>query len=133
MTFSQPDWAVERASRIAFLVGRNGLLFFAGAALQISQARIPLWMGAVSAVAFPFVGPLALPAAVIGLSRAGKLPADLSYGIYIYAFPIQQVLAAYGQLNLATAVLSVLPFAAASWFLVEKPAMALKPGPRPAA
>ena len=133
MTFSQPDWAVERASRIAFLVGRNGLLFFAGAALQISQARIPLWMGAVSAVAFPFVGPLALPAAVIGLSRAGKLPADLSYGIYIYAFPIQQVLAAYGQLNLATAVLSVLPFAAASWVLVEKPAMALKPGPRPAA
>ena len=32
-------------------------------------------------------------------SRAGKLPADLSYGIYIYAFPIQQVLAACKEFN----------------------------------
>ena len=133
LTFARPDWAAERPSRIAFLIGRNGFLFFAGAALMITRAKVPLWLGAVSAVAFPFVGPLALPAAVIGLSRPGKLPADLSYGIYIYAFPIQQALAAYGQLNLATAVLAVLPFAAASWFLVEKPAMTLKPAPPPSA
>lgn len=133
LTFARPDWAAERPSRIAFLIGRNGFLFFAGAALMITRARVPLWLGAVSAVAFPFVGPLALPAAVVGLSRPGKLPADLSYGIYIYAFPIQQALAAYGQLNLATAILAVLPFAAASWFLVEKPAMTLKPGPPPSA
>ena len=133
MTFAQPDWAAEKATRIAFLAARNGLLFFAGAALQLGKTRVPLWLGAASVVAFPLVGPLALPTAVIGLSRPGKLPADLSYGIYIYAFPIQQVLAVYGHLNLATAVLGVLPFAAASWFLVEKPAQALKPGPRPAA
>jgi peptidoglycan/LPS O-acetylase OafA/YrhL len=132
MTFLQPDWVVARPSRIAFLIARNGLLFFAGAALQLAGTRIPLWLGAVSALAFPLVGPLALPAAVVGLSRPGKLPADLSYGIYIYAFPVQQVLAAFGWLNLATAVAAVLPFAAASWFLVEKPAAALKPGPPPA-
>ena len=133
MTFARPDWAAEKASRIAFLAARNGLLFFAGAGLQLGKTKIPTWLGAVSAVAFPLIGPLALPTAVIGLSRPGKLPADLSYGIYIYAFPIQQLLAASGQLNLVSAILGVLPFAAASWFLVEKPAQSLKPGLRPSA
>ena len=130
MTFATPEWAAERPTRIAFLVARNGLLFFAGAALQILSVRVPMWLGGLSALAFPLLGPLALPTAVVGLARPGKLPADLSYGVYIYAFPIQQLLEAHGQLNLATAVLSVLPFAAASWFLVEKPAQALKPRPR---
>lgn len=132
MTFAQPHWAQEKLTRVAFLGARNGLLFFAGAALQLSRRKVPLWLGGVSVVAFPFLGPLALPTAVLGLSRPGKLPADLSYGIYIYAFPIQQWLAAQGQLNVATAVLGVLPFALASWFLVERPALKLKPGPRPA-
>ncbi|WP_293682316.1 acyltransferase [uncultured Phenylobacterium sp.] len=133
LAFARPDWADERATRIAFLGGRSGFLFFAGAALQLARVRVPLWAGAIAAVASaaPFVGPLALPAAVLGLARPGKLPADLSYGVYIYAFPVQQVLASYGQLNVATAVLAVLPFAAASWFLVERPALRLKPGPRP--
>jgi peptidoglycan/LPS O-acetylase OafA/YrhL len=132
MTFTHPHWAEEKLTRIAFLGARNGLLFFAGAALQLSRWKVPLWLGGVSAVAFPFLGPLTLPTAVLGLARPGKLPADLSYGVYIYAFPIQQVLAAYGQLNLLTAILGVLPFAVASWFLVERPALKLKPGPRPA-
>jgi len=132
MTVTHPHWAEEKLTRMAYLGARNGMLFFAGAALQLSRRKIPLWLGGVSAVAFPFVGPLALPTAVLGLARPGKLPADLSYGVYIYAFPLQQVLAAYGQLNVVTAVLAVLPFAAASWFLVERPAMRLKPGPRPA-
>jgi len=132
MTFTQPHWAQEKLTRVRFLGARNGLLFFAGAALQLSRRKVPLWLGGVSVVAFPFLGPLALPTAVLGLSRPGKLPADLSYGIYIYAFPIQQWLAAQGQLNVATAVLGVLPFALASWFLVERPALKLKPGPRPA-
>lgn len=132
MTFTHPNWADDKLTRIAFLGARNGLLFFAGAALQLSRRKVPLWLGGVSVAAFPFLGPVALPTAVLGLAKPGKLPADLSYGVYIYAFPIQQVLAAHGQLNLATAVLGVLPFAAASWFLVERPALKLKPGPRPA-
>lgn len=132
MTFTHPHWAQEKATRIVFLGARTGMLFFAGAAIQLSRRTIPLWLGGLSVLAFPFVGPLALPTAVLGLARPGKLPADLSYGVYIYAFPLQQVLAAHGHLNLLTAVLTVLPFAAASWFLVEKPALKLKPGPRPA-
>jgi len=126
-----PEWGDDRLARIALLVGRNGFLFFAGSALWLTRAKVPLWLGGLSAAAFPFVGPLALPSAVIGLSRPGRLPADLSYGVYIYAFPIQQQLAMAGKLNVVTAVLAVLPFAAASWFLVEKPAMRLKPGGAP--
>jgi peptidoglycan/LPS O-acetylase OafA/YrhL len=128
MSLAAPGWADERATRIAFLGARNGLLFFAGCALQLSRARIPLWLGAISVAAFPFLGPLALPTAVAGLARPGKLPADLSYGVYIYAFPVQQALVVWGQLNVLTAIAAVLPFAAASWFLVERPALKLKPG-----
>ena len=128
ISFLQPQWAAERETRIAFLAARNGLLFFAGAALQLARVQVPLWVGGLSALAFPFVGAPALPLAVLGLARPGKLPADLSYGIYIYAFPVQQLLAAHGRLNLFTAILAVLPFAAASWFLVERPALRLKPG-----
>ncbi len=131
MTFGWPDWADTQPTRIAFLGARNGLLFFAGAALQLTRNGVSPWLGAASVFAFPLIGPLALPTAVLGLARPGKLPFDLSYGVYIYAFPIQQVLAAYGQLNLLTAVLGVLPFAALSWFLVERPAQSFKPGTPP--
>lgn len=132
MTYTHPDWANDQVTRVVFLGARNGLLFFAGAALQRLGWRVPVWLGATSVVAFPFLGPLVLPTAVLGLARPGKLPADLSYGVYIYAFPLQQMLAAYGQLNVATAILAVAPFAVMSWFLVERPALKLKPGPRPA-
>jgi len=132
MRIAVPHWAADHATRIAFLAARNGMLFFGGALIQLRRARVPLWLGLASAAAFPLLGALALPTAVIGLSRPGKLPADLSYGVYIYAFPVQQALAVAGQLNVVTAVLAVLPFAAASWFLVERPALALKPGGRAA-
>lgn len=56
---------------------------------------------------------------------------DYSYGIYIYAFPIQQCVVWLGGASLPCAYLScsvisfgiTLLFAIASWFLVEKPAM----------
>ena len=128
MSVTTPDWAGARSTRIAFLAARNGLLFFAGAALQLTALRVPLWLAGASVLAFPLIGPLALPTAVLGLARPGKLPVDLSYGIYIYAFPVQQVLASHGWLTLPAAVLAVLPFAAFSWFLVERPALTLKPG-----
>jgi peptidoglycan/LPS O-acetylase OafA/YrhL len=61
-----------------------------------------------------------------------NLRTDLSYGTYIYASPMQQllVIAGLGALNplvfsiIATVV--TLPAAALSWFLVEKPALRLK-------
>lgn len=59
---------------------------------------------------------------------------DLSYGVYIYAFPIQQVLACTALVTLPVAAFAALslaltlPLAAASWFLVEKPAAKLLRG-----
>ena len=61
-----------------------------------------------------------------------RLRTDLSYGVYIYACPIQQLLVICGLGALNPIVFAIigavatLPFAALSWFLVEKPAMVLK-------
>ena len=123
-----PDWADEAPTRMAFLGARYGFLFFAGAALWGRRLPYAVWLGLGSAAIFPLVGALALPTAVIGLARPGKLPADLSYGVYIYAFPVQQVLAAHGLLSIWSAMALTLPLAALSWFLVERPVLALKSG-----
>lgn len=58
---------------------------------------------------------------------------DFSYGIYIYAFPIQQSLVLAGGQNLPYSLLTctlvsfllTLLFAMLSWFLIEKPCIAL--------
>lgn len=61
-----------------------------------------------------------------------RLRTDVSYGMYIYAYPMQQLLAVLGLLSLnpfvfcLTVAAATLPLAAASWFLVEKPARSLK-------
>ena len=58
--------------------------------------------------------------------------ADLSYGTYIYAFPVTQLLvlagaARFGPVGLALMAGTVtLAVAAASWFLIERPALSLK-------
>jgi len=68
-----------------------------------------------------------------GKIRAFNRTGDFSYGIYIYAFPLQQALI-YTFPNLmpvemfaATLVLT-LPVAIASWYLIEKPALGFKNG-----
>ena len=57
---------------------------------------------------------------------------DYSYGIYIYAFPVQQTLVSFWpQMPLLAYLLSTLvitvALAATSWHFVEKPALQLKP------
>ena len=57
---------------------------------------------------------------------------DYSYGVYIYAFPVQQLLAVYGVQRwgyfpfLILSFVGTAPLAIASWWLVEKRALALK-------
>jgi peptidoglycan/LPS O-acetylase OafA/YrhL len=61
-----------------------------------------------------------------------RLRTDLSYGVYIYAFPIQQLLVIWGLGSMNPVVFAVIaafatvPLAALSWFLVEKPSLSLK-------
>lgn len=57
---------------------------------------------------------------------------DYSYGVYIYAYPVTQLLAMWHAYRwgypafVVMVVLLTLPFAVASWWLVEKPALRLK-------
>jgi peptidoglycan/LPS O-acetylase OafA/YrhL len=68
---------------------------------------------------------------VLPCDRIGRRN-DFSYGIYIYAFPIQQLLVLLGVNDAGLAVytligiVATLPLAAASWFAIERPALALK-------
>ena len=54
---------------------------------------------------------------------------DVSYGIYVYAFPVQQLLAVFGLAFLHPLFFSAVAFvitfvlAAGSWFVIERPAL----------
>ncbi|WOP20116.1 acyltransferase [Raineyella sp. LH-20] len=88
-----------------------------------------------------------LPYGVLLLWLGARLPVrwgarnDLSYGVYIYAFPVQQFLAIVAGDRLPFVVTCLLalaltiPLAAASWIWVEKPVMRFKKVrfPRPSA
>jgi peptidoglycan/LPS O-acetylase OafA/YrhL len=130
--------------------------FLAGATLYHFRSRLPMSRAllavsvvtvAVSASAHwgMVVAPLPLAYAVMylgtfvprGVERIGDGTVDISYGVYIYAFPIAQMLVLAGvhklgviALMAATAVVTVVP-ATASWFLIEKPAMKFKRLPWP--
>ncbi|MGB0505147.1 MAG: acyltransferase family protein [Pikeienuella sp.] len=57
-----------------------------------------------------------------------KMPGDISYGVYIYGWPVTQLvvwIAAPASAPVAAllSALAVVPFAAASWVMVEKPMM----------
>ncbi|MEO7587385.1 MAG: hypothetical protein ABIS84_05095, partial [Arachnia sp.] len=91
-----------------------GLLLQRGEALApLPLAYIVLWAGA------------AAPAAV---KRIGSRN-DISYGTYLYAFPVQQLLVLSGVAKLGVgafiglSAVMTMPLAAASWFAVERPAM----------
>lgn len=122
--------------------------FIAGTVLRMYRDRVPVsWpIAAGSAVLitasaalgqFWLLGPL--PVAYLCLWLGVVLPFhrvgsrnDISYGVYIYGFPVQQALAVFGAQRagvlffILAGLLATVPFAAASWFLIEKPAMRLK-------
>lgn len=71
------------------------------------------------------------PSRIKALSAAAP---DYSYGVYIYAFPVQQAVVALGMgktpyQDMMCAAAVVICFAAASWHLVERPMMYTKPKP----
>lgn len=130
------------------LAVRSALMFSAGALLYQWRDVIPArWsLVAVSMVIVLLSGllpdyrvvaglPLAYAVVVSGAlihNKRLRLRTDLSYGVYIYAFPMQQLLAVCGLASLnplvffVIATIATLPLAALSWFLVEKPALSLK-------
>ncbi|MDV3130402.1 acyltransferase [Mycobacterium sp. 21AC1] len=130
------------------LLMRTAIMFAAGAVMYHWRDVIPArWsLVAVSVVIVLAAGLLPDYRVVAGLPLAYavitsgallrhkrlNLRTDLSYGMYIYAFPTQQLLVVFGLAFLnplvffGVSTIATLPLAALSWFLVEKRAMALK-------
>lgn len=126
-------------------------MFYSGASLKAAQDRIPIKLGfavailsvlaataALSHEAFRVTYLLGAPYLVIcaafapiqAIKAYNKLP-DISYGTYIYAFPVQQGLIAtlpsltLGQ-YLACSLFMTWILAYLSWILIEKRSLALK-------
>lgn len=122
------------------------IFFLFGAGFWVNRNSIPLvWFAVPLALIFPaifhnipdihrVIYPLSIcylifyvsyAVPVLNLDRVG----DISYGVYIYAWPIQQLVWWRGQSaleNAGLAAMIVIPLAYASWRLVERPAIALK-------
>jgi peptidoglycan/LPS O-acetylase OafA/YrhL len=134
--------ATQTSLRLPFLFAAGGVLYLWSDKLPVSAivAAVLLaatWLAAgtplYKAVLFAFesYGVIWLALAP-GLSHPALEPhADLSYGTYLYGWPVQQTLA---QLFPGAAALSLVPpavaisliVAALSWYVVEKPALSLK-------
>jgi peptidoglycan/LPS O-acetylase OafA/YrhL len=73
---------------------------------------------------------LILPPIAALLEPIGRLlrGADLSYGLYLYAWPVQQLVAMYSLADsevpfIVVSTIGAGALAAASWFVIERPAM----------
>jgi peptidoglycan/LPS O-acetylase OafA/YrhL len=139
-------YPVMKVETIPQMLLRFIVVFSAGALVYQFRDRIPArwWLVAVCAGLVVALGllpnyrvfaalPLAYAVIVSGaLLKRPQLRNDLSYGMYIYAWPVQQILAAAGlvwldpRLFFVVATLCTVPLAAASWLLVERQAMKLK-------
>jgi peptidoglycan/LPS O-acetylase OafA/YrhL len=136
-----PGYLPHHAARFA-------TMFLAGAVVYTFRDRIPasrwLLLPAAAVVLlsttlpdYRLIGalPLAYLVIVAGAlikNPALRLPTDLSYGTYIYGYPMQQMLVGVGAVSLgvlgffAASVAVVLPMALLSWRAVERPALRLK-------
>lgn len=129
--------------------GRFSIFFLAGALVAQYSWRVTAgWGVAITALTVACLSSwipvghyiVQAPAIAIGLIALGgvfnprwsELRNDVSYGVYIYAFPVQQFLAIVGLLALdvltfsALALMLTIPLALLSWFLIERPSLRLR-------
>jgi len=147
LTAAHTYFDVVHVNAILHMV-RLGTFFIAGALIYLHRERIVYnWqMGAVSAAVliaaiatgtFSILAPLPLAylcmwlGIALPLHRVGAKN-DISYGMYIYAFPAQQLLAITVGPAVPMWVFAILsiaattPLAWGSWLAVERPAMRLR-------
>lgn len=138
---------VLQAGSSLSVLGELSPFFAAGAVIYLFDSALPVsrWLALTSGllVVGAAVGGLdatvvALPLAYLCLWLGITLPfpnlgrrTDLSYGLYIYGFPIQQTLAVLGLTSLGLvpfiglSLAATVPAALLSWLVVEKPAQRL--------
>jgi peptidoglycan/LPS O-acetylase OafA/YrhL len=122
--------------------------FFAGTVVHLLRDRTPCtwWLAAPSAVALVgipelgvrFVVLCAVPLAYLLLYLGAVVPIaigrrnDISYGIYMYGYPVEQLVRYFHfssqAVFITVSILGTVPLAAASWFIIERPAMRWRSG-----
>ena len=138
-------------------VTRLGMFFFLGSALYLYRKLLPWnWKIALALLSLSLISArtewwflvhvLTLPYLTIYLAHL-KIPrlsgfgryGDFSYGIYIFSFPVQQLMMHWLDPHLslpafmAISLVASIAIAAVSWYLIESPALRLKrflPGSR---
>ena len=106
-------------------------MFLLGLVLPIGASIPTFTLTSMDVTSVFLVYPLLWLGIHLPLSRVGSQN-DYSYGVYIYAFPVQQILVVwsvnswgYWPYTLLT-VICIVPLSVASWWLVEKRALSLK-------
>ena len=107
------------------------IIVLSGFVIPIGQKVPSYYLTGIGVTSVFLVYPLVWLGIHLPFSRIGAIN-DYSYGIYVYAFPVQQMLVVwkvnswgYWPYTMLTIAL-IMPLAAASWWLVEKNALKLK-------
>ncbi|MDO5629617.1 MAG: acyltransferase, partial [Mobilicoccus sp.] len=132
---------VDDAARFAITFTAGMLIYHWRARLVCSWTWVACALaGVIASMWLPeyrLVGALLLAYALIAAGALMRrrwmiLRTDISYGVYVYAFPVQQILAAAGLHHLGLPLYAVTAFAITcvlawlSWTLIESPALKLK-------
>jgi peptidoglycan/LPS O-acetylase OafA/YrhL len=141
---------IEGKTYVIYQLARLGLCFMLGGLYREFEASTPLRfelaIAALIAALFTIKTPAFAPVASVAIAYFGfwcafvpnnrvcklmRTAPDYSYGLYIYAFPVQQgIVATIPDASIRQVIglgfIITLGFAAFSWHFVEKPMLALK-------
>jgi len=140
----KPDWQEAPVNGRALVVA-----FLAGVVLQLyaDRARLNGWVAVIclalgmvllldARLSFIAVLPVAYATVYVGMLNPAKVgllfTGDYSYGLYLFAFPIQQALVhlypeeSWWGLNAAVTLGLSFAYAALSWWFVERPILSRK-------